>query len=217
MNLINVINWYEQQNLDLFDGILIPNELDKDTLIDTILDFSATAIPLYTDYDLFNMKNKIFFKRNYDNISKLISAFAEEYNPIHNYDRYEERDETRNIDESYSRDNDGTSSSNETRSDTDELQVSAFDSSAYQPKQKDTNTGTTGLTGSTTEDESGTSSHEDKYITDNHLYGNIGVTTTQQMLESEIDLRERWNIYEWIARKWYNEFMLKVEDPSFGW
>lgn len=217
MNLVNIIDWYNQQELDLFEGIELPTGVDKETLINTILDYSATAIPLYTDYALFNLKNKIFFKRNYDNISKLITAFSEEYNPIHNYDRFEIRDETRTINENYTRDTDGNSSSNETRNSTDEMQVSAFDSSSYQPKQKDTENGTTGITSSNNEDETGTSEHTDKYVTDNHLYGNIGVTTSQQMLESEIDLRNRWNLYDWIARKWYNEFMLKVEDPSFGW
>ena len=55
------------------------------------------------------------------------------------------------------------------------------------------------------------------YKTDNHLYGNIGVTTSQQMLESEFVMREKWNLYEMIARKWFGEFMLRMESESYGY
>lgn len=40
-------------------------------------------------------------------------------------------------------------------------------------------------------------------------YGNIGVTTSQQMLQSELDI-QRWNIYEQIADMFISEFCLMI-------
>lgn len=220
MNLINVIKWYEGQELDIFDGIVLPVGLDKDLVINTILDLSATYIPLYTDYDLFNMKNKVFFQRNLDNFTLMYQALKEEYNPLHNYDRYEDRDESNTFDETNTRTIDETLnrdiSDNSNENNTNENKVSAFDSSSYQPKEQSTFNGSITKTSSDDSEnkktDNYTGNNTNKYITQNHIYGNIGVTTSQQMLESEIDLRIKYNIYEIIARMWYNEFMIRVEE-----
>lgn len=42
-----------------------------------------------------------------------------------------------------------------------------------------------------------------------HLYGNIGVTTSQQMLQSELDIA-KWNLYDNIADIFINEFCIQV-------
>lgn len=65
--------------------------------------------------------------------------------------------------------------------------VSAFDSDEYQKDSKTTNLNTRTST----------------------IAGNIGVTTSQQMLESEIALRTKWNAYEIVANKFFDELMLK--------
>lgn len=69
--------------------------------------------------------------------------------------------------------------------------VSAFDSSNYQNDSKSINDLKTNST------RAGRTS------------GNIGVTTTQQMLQSEFDIA-RWNIYEQIADLFVTEFCLMV-------
>lgn len=196
MNLINIMNLWKDEGKDIFDGIYLDPRLDKDLVVNTILDYSATNIPLYQDYNLFNFKNKVFFDRNRDNIIHLLDAFTLDYDPIYNYDRYEKYKE---IDET-NRNSNSTSS----LSSNIENKISAYNSSTYQPSNESLSADNT--------KENVTSDDKHNYYTDNRIYGNIGVTTTQQMLESEIDLRDRYNIYEWIARKWYDEFMLKVEE-----
>ena len=116
---------------------------------------------------------------------------------------------------------------------TDETSVSAYDSSSYQPKEKTTHdigtletltegsesvnhngldttthTGTDklntkGTMADTTGSETENSSHE------GHLYGNIGVTTSQQMLRDELEI-DRWNIYENIADIFVDEFCIQI-------
>lgn len=60
-------------------------------------------------------------------------------------------------------------------------------------------------TGSTSDTSNGTT----RNVHTGHLYGNIGVTTTQQMLESELNIA-MWNLYDHIADIFIDEFCIKV-------
>ena len=51
--------------------------------------------------------------------------------------------------------------------------------------------------------ENGSIGHE------SHIHGNIGVTTSQQMLQAELDV-QRWNIYEHIADIFVDEFCIMI-------
>ena len=42
------------------------------------------------------------------------------------------------------------------------------------------------------------------------IHGNIGVTTAQQMIESEMSLRAKYDIYKIIAREFEREFLLQI-------
>ena len=111
--------------------------------------------------------------------------------------------------------------------------VSAYDASDYQAhdKNESANHGTnisnslTSAQGETTRDTSDDKTRNDFTYKDAdsntdrslessiehsaHLYGNIGVTTSQQMLESELDIA-KWNLYEQITDLFLNEFCIYV-------
>ena len=73
--------------------------------------------------------------------------------------------------------------------------------------QKDaTNNGTTSETGTT----SGTTENETSSEHDGRTHGNIGVTTSQQMLESEILLRKKYYIMDIIINDFISKFCLRV-------
>lgn len=128
--------------------------------------------------------------------------------------------------------------------DTRETQVSAFDSSSYQPSEKVTDSRTNRedekeISGSHADDKeiAGSYSDETAYghkITlangrkdettygkvdtvthtgtegySSHIHGNIGVTTSQQMIESELELR-KIDIYDDIAARFEREFLVQV-------
>lgn len=194
MNLINIIDLYDYSP---FENIKLPNGLDKDIVVNTIMDKCAEYTPIYPELKLLTWKIENFFAKNYDNWTKLLNAYNLEYNPIHNYDRHEE------IDETYKRDRTNKLTENNTSNTVDTGKVSAFDSSAFQNSTEDTTVDTENNTHNTDEDIVDTTKK------DNHLYGNIGVTTTQQMLESEIALREKFNLYDIIANAFFSEFMLR--------
>lgn len=46
-------------------------------------------------------------------------------------------------------------------------------------------------------------------VHDGHVHGNIGVTTSQQMLQQELDIAQ-WNIYEHITDLFLNEFVIPI-------
>lgn len=127
------------------------------------------------------------------------AVLTAEYDPIQNYSMVEDSQLTRdnkqthsgndNVVQSGSVGNSGTSSS--------EDEVSAFNSATYQDESK--NTGSSSLT---TTYNNLTTQTQNGHVIDNdddernHLTrsGNIGVTTSQQMLQSEIDLW-KWNFF----------------------
>lgn len=106
--------------------------------------------------------------------------------------------------------------------------VSAYNDSAYAPKDKQvvdqdgtdtgtlTNTGTVTNSGTVTDEGSGAyqdqrrDQDEFKDRTTGRIHGNIGVTTSQQMLISELNLRSDYNIYDIIAEMFVKEFCIMV-------
>ena len=157
--------------------------------------------------------------------NKLIdNVYAQTYNPLENYDRQEDtsltyegsENVTRNVDSD--RKTKGTTA--DTRNDTSsansssQKNVFAFDSAEASPSDSDSGTTTatgTGTSNSTvdnsdTEKRTETEGHsftDRKNVTASRIHGNVGVTTSQQMLESEVILRNKYDffntVYEDIA------------------
>lgn len=129
----------------------------------------------------------------------------------------------------------GTDTTRNYGSDVTEHQVSAFNEASYQNKDKDTtnhgkatdidygkqSTTTYGHTNqidygrkATTqygrgEDTHFTQEHHDYDELHEHVHGNIGVTTTQQMIESELALRAK-SVYTLIAEDFERKFCIGV-------
>lgn len=76
-----------------------------------------------------------------------------------------------------------------------------------------TETGTRTYTenGTRTDRETGTRTHTEKGTTKTHLHarGNIGVTTSQQMLQEELEIR-LYDLYEVIADLWIGDFIVRI-------
>ena len=95
--------------------------------------------------------------------------------------------------------------------------VSAYDSSTFQPKEKNTNdltnrdagTNSTTASGNSTTTNNGSGSTSRGFSHDAHIYGNIGVTTSSKMLEEYIST-QRFNVYEAIADIFVDEFCIPI-------
>lgn len=56
----------------------------------------------------------------------------------------------------------------------------------------------------------GLSNRDEITVFSQHLHGNIGVTTNQQMINEELDLLERFNVYGWIAKTFRADLIIDV-------
>lgn len=219
MTLMGLYN-YDNTILDAYNTIdtdlIEPGELVKHILI------QCGEFPiLYTDpaFLKFAIANHVAIHEA--TWIKWLEVLNEEYNPLENYDRIEEWSD--DGEHSKSDTESGTLSSQtndntnilDTKNNTTENKVSAFDSSVYVPKDQLTDTGSESTTNTTIGSRSDTTSNsltesgEDHSTHSGRVHGNIGVTTSQQMLESELKLR-RFNVYEQISNMFKHEFCLPI-------
>ena len=162
---------------------------EASTLLAAIINRAASFCVLYTDPDYFKLMSDSWWSKWAPNFLAWIRVMEEEYNPIENYDRQETYHEDISDEGSTTLDSDTT----------DTNTVSAYDSSSLQPHDK--NTGTVDNT--TTLDNDRDIDHTGR------IHGNIGVTTSQQMIESELKLRYN-NIYNMIADVYIKELFVAV-------
>lgn len=186
-----VLNFFDILALkpNFFDDADIDERLDKEELKMAILERCGTLLPVYTRSEMFKSFSDSFFKRRKNIITKLIDTTEFDYNPINNYDRTEEVH--RKLDATIN----GESSNNNTQ----ENQVSAYDSNEYQPKDK--------ITGEVKAQDKKTDDTTEDITTRTH--GNIGVSTTQQMIERERKV-VLFNVYHWIAIEFEQNFFICV-------
>ena len=178
MTILGLYRYGEYNQQDLFQNMKIPAGIDRQDLIDNILEQGAAFEILYPDFEYLQFSIGAWSKRWYRTMEKWLKALNVQYDPLNNYDRYEEWT-----------DNDKVSGKTETAAGVnttgqDELSVTAYDSDQYHSKEKTDSSGTSESTGSSETNTDGTSTHS------GHLYGNIGVTTSQEMLREELDVQK---------------------------
>lgn len=89
-----LINIYNLSGGTLFNDIVLPDEIDKEILINSIFDECDELEPITSNPLLLKAKIDNFFLKNKRGFEHLIALNALEYNPIENTDRYEEKDYT---------------------------------------------------------------------------------------------------------------------------
>lgn len=199
MNLNNIIQLYGYDFI--FKDMIVDSRLNKETVINSIMDYNAEFIPQYPEGCLLQKKIKTWSERIESGVSKMLDALLSDYNPIENAQRVETTHEV----SSSNRDNTEKRNRNESYDNTSTDSVSAYDETGYTPRSqsKDENNGEITENNSLKSDENGTIDIE------HSLHGSIGVITPQDMIEKELKLRE-FNIYRWIAQDFFNELMLGV-------
>lgn len=173
----------------VFDRLVLPSGADIQTAIDTIC-FSCAELPLlYSQPDVFRWAIGVWSQSRAYAWRTLWATTQLEYDPIENYNRYEEISDSTDTSSNAS----GTSSSTGQRSN----KVRAFDGGALVDKDQSSDTGSTST--------SSTGSGKEKYTRTGHMHGNIGVTTSQQMLMSEREVAE-FSFYDKISAEFKARF-----------
>lgn len=193
----------------MLDGMIVPEGIDRDDVIACILEQYGQQALAHPDPEYMRRYVPIWSKRRLGIWSKLLKTTELDYNPIENYDRTEEITEHRETGRKTTTTTTATGGDVTEGSSNTEHQVSAENVYTYQPDNKDTasdnvsvrrTTDTSGNVG-----ESGT----DSFTHVNHTHGNIGVTTSQQMIEAERDV-VRYSLIEEIAADYRDAFCLSI-------
>lgn len=196
MTFLNLINLYQFDNT-VFDTFLVPDGIDRDRAISEIMIMSGLCTPIYLEPDLFKQMVGHWCKTRMNIFTKLYSTTQLEYNPIENYDRSEET--TRNLET----EENSTVTGGTTINSNSERKVSAYNTEEY---VNDSKTDENSITNNT-DNRNTTGNTGEKY--NSRVHGNIGVTTTQQMIQSEREI-VKFNIYEYIAKEFDKTFMIGV-------
>ena len=219
---ITLLGMYQFDNT-LFDNIVIPEQLNKDVLAFKILQEGAEYPCIFTEYEFLKASINNFFAIHLRTFKKWCDALEIEYNPLENYNRTEEWTDSKTDswndsgNENGSTTNTSSTSTSAAGSSGTTNTKSAYDSNAF---VNDTSSDTsTSDSSSTSINDSGTNSlatsnkHDGKENNTHtgHLFGNIGVTTSQQMLQAEIDV-QKFNVYNEITTMFLNEFCVMVLD-----
>lgn len=178
ITLIGLNNYCVAKGYSLFDQALIPSGIDRDMLIHAILLRAGEFEVLYPNPDFMQDVINSLFKRWYKTFAKWEKALNIEYDPLSNYDRKEEWSDSSKADTS----TDSSSNSDDT------LKVSSYDSDMMHDKEKSIGKNDSNITSRSNANNKRTG----------RAYGNIGVTTSQQMLDAELTIA-RFNLYNQIA------------------
>lgn len=189
----------------IFDGMIVPDGIDKTQLRTTILKYCGSNEVRYPDPTVLKVMIENFFYVNQYMMETLVGSVSQEYNPIENYDRFE--DTSRTIDTTEH----GTGKVNVVAEDspdmTSEEKVSAYNSSDYQPNSTTHSSGKNTSTNNSDTESDRSQNNRDVYTA--HLHGNIGVTTNQQMLQAEREIA-MFSVYKEIALRFEDEITIPV-------
>lgn len=203
----------------------LPEGMSEETMGDYIYMYAGENETRYSDPDILERLVHTWFSSRKTDFQYMWDALHAEYNPIENYDRHD--DFTEEIDSTTNRESNVKTiqvgeantedSSTTTPGRTTEEQISAFDSGSYQPAKKIAESGTESSKGTShgTNNSTTTGEGTEQNVLDHtkkntgRSHGNIGVTTNQQMIESELLLR-RYNLYKTIALEFEDEFTIPV-------
>ena len=237
------LNGMYQYDPTLFEGMVLPTGYDADALLSEIMKRSGQLYPYHQVPHILKADIKLWFSRNFLNFDRMMEALTAEYDPIENYNRIEAWTRTPNLTDKSTlsgadtvkasdkdtteRDYDHLKETVDYKgSDTRETQVSAFDSSSYQPSEKVTDsrtnrqdekdtdgkytdTTTYGRQDKTTYGKVDTVTHNGTESYRSNIHGNIGIVSSQAMVTSELELR-KYDVYSDIAARFEREFLVQV-------
>lgn len=210
---------------DLFDGFVVPAAVDKDLTIKAMCLQTADLELLYSDPVAMRISIDIWSHRRLPVWTHLEQTMHYEYNPIHNYDRTQERRAGRERNTKLDQTRDTTSSEDVSikRNETDTEESSTSTSKAGYNSGSMVESERVGLdsetnrvaTNSSTDDitsKDTLASGEDQVENETEFlrnYGNIGVTSTQDLIKQEREIAE-FDIIQYIVDDFKQELCILV-------
>ena len=201
MSRITLWGFYNYTDKTLFDGALMPEGIDKQELVDLIMIECGDLYPYYQQPHYLRLQINNFFKRKKFNFDKMVAALTAEYDPLENYDKkedwkdtFEEHVEGEAHDETHN-DSDGSSTSKVSAMDSDTM---VDDTSGVSHNEGNSNATTTNE-----------ADRKNENVHAGRVHGNIGVTTSMQLIKEELELR-KFDIMEQIVRAFEKDVIIQI-------
>lgn len=212
ITLIGLENYLNPDH-SVFENMQLPDGIDKDTLIGAIILRCQEFELLYSDPDFMIAAVNVWSRKNYWTFDKWVKLINKDYDPLYNKDYYED---IKDIHEGSAESSGNTSENSDytqtiDTGETDTHSEKAYNDSGFVGTTQNVsnqdgtvrNAGNSG--GSYSNDNSDTYENNHTY----HGYGNIGITSAQELFLKETDVA-RWNMYEHIADLFASEFCIMV-------
>lgn len=177
-NIKVTINGLYNYSDAIFSGFNIPEGINRDNLIANIIERAGDFPLLYPDWDFMRAMIGVWSSNEFSIWQKMYNSTQFEYDPIENYNRYDE----------IHREAEGTSEGLNIAAQT------AFNSDSF----KDTGRNVS---------EGGSTGKEDVA---SHMHGNIGVTSTMELINQYRETEGTFNIYDFITRSFIDRFCIEL-------
>lgn len=181
MSNMSILGLYTYDNT-IFDNIVLPSDLDKDTLVDNILMEYAELEVLYPDTSFMKEAIGKWSNSRIHTWERMKNVLYEDYDPFINI----KRDEVRTI--TQERDLQGTGTGTD--------KIVAWNDTNFTDRSKNDSSTT----------ETGTITTTEHF----HVEGDSAITDAQDVAKKEIDLRRDYDMYNIIKREFKQRFLLMV-------
>lgn len=166
----------------IFDDLILPDQLDKDVLVNNMLMNFAELEVLFPDPDFMKEAIRQWSASRIQSWERMQTVLYAEYDPFINI----KRDEERTITETRDLKGDGTATG----------KVSAWNDTDFQDRnQSITETSDTGTV----------TTHETF-----HVEGDSAITDAQDVLKKEMDVRLKFSLYNIIQEEFKQRFLLMI-------
>lgn len=199
----------------LFDNLSLPDGADEATAINIIILEDGEFSLIYPDPDFMKVAIGSWSAAMLPSFERYWNVLQEEYDPLENYDRNESWTDSGTGSRSTSQTATGSETNGGTRTETPNVtntkSTPPYNTETMTAREVNTQTGTIttqdNYSKSTSDQETGTESNQTSGTHSGRIHGNIGVTTSQQMLQAELEIAD-YNFYYWLAGKFREQFCL---------
>ena len=181
MAKISILGLYTWDNT-LFDNMLLPDQLDRNTLVENILNDYAEMEVIYPDSDFMKKAIAQWSDMRLHAWERMQTVLYENYDPFINI----KRDETRTITQTRDLTSNGTNTN----------QVTAWNTTSFADRERD----------NSNVKDTGTVTTTDNF----HVEGDSAITDAQDVLKKEMDVRIKYDLYRIIKNEFKERFLLML-------
>lgn len=233
---LSIFGLYEH-NPAVFKNLTVPAQINKEDVIGEIIAECSDFALIYPDYDIMTMLIGIWSRNEHLIWQRLAESEEIEYNPIENYDRYEESNRsvvnnsrgsvkgnaTSVQADEQKTDRTGTAVGSTQNGSTQTNGQTAYDSNTFKDTSRavvngenssqtmtgDTSKGSSVSTGATERSDESENESAGNESFNSHIHGNIGVTQAADMLERYREVSKFCTV-DYIVNSFKNRFCVQV-------